>query len=283
MNRSINIAAKKLGAKTSPYYFYKRNTLHSKIRSLIHALRPMQTEHPLIRIGQGADGGYLVPDDLKGIEYCFSPGVSNLVLFEKHILKTYGIKSFLCDYSVDRPKADFDFKFDKKFVGAYNDDIFMTMDAWYEKYLGGTDTGDMLLQMDIEGGEYPALLNMSEQLLARFRIIVIEMHHLFKMLDYVTFPLIEATFIRLLNSHLVVHIHPNNNQGSIKCGDLEIPDVIEIAFLRKDRAKHVLPATTFPHPLDQDVDDERKPLVLPKCWYEWPGEQLAGTDSKRAK
>src|SRR4051794_14449382 len=125
MYRAINITAKKLGVKVNPYYFYGRGSLQSKIRSLIRALRPMQTEHSLIRIGQGADGGYLVPDDLTGIKYCFSPGVSKLVLFEKHILQTYGIKSFLCDYSVDRPKADFDFAFDKKFVGAYNDDTFM--------------------------------------------------------------------------------------------------------------------------------------------------------------
>ena len=27
-------------------------------------------------IGGAGDGGYLVPDDLDGIEYCFSPGVN---------------------------------------------------------------------------------------------------------------------------------------------------------------------------------------------------------------
>jgi hypothetical protein len=124
--------------------------------------------------------------------------------------------------------------------------------------------------MDIEGGEYAALLSTSEELLAKFRVIAIEVHHLFKMLDYVTFPLIEATFMRLLKTHIVVHIHPNNNQGSIKVGDMEIPDVIEMAFLRKDRADHISPATTFPHPLDRDVDLERKSLNLPKCWYASP-------------
>lgn len=268
MNKALKIVAKKLGVKVNPYYLHRRDALHSRIRSLIRALRPQKTEHSLIRIGQCSDGGYLVPDDLKGIKYCFSPGVSDQVSFERQLFDSYGIKSFLCDYSVDRPEAEFDFTFDKKFLGAYDDDVFMTMDAWYEKYLSSYQAGDMLLQMDIEGGEYPSLLNTSAQLLSRFRIIALEMHHLFKMMDYVTFPMIEATFMRLLSTHVVVHIHPNNNQGSIKFEDIEIPDVIEIAFLRRDRAKHLSPATNFPHSLDRDVDDKRRPLVLPKCWYE---------------
>ncbi len=33
-------------------------------------------------MGGENDGGYLVPDDLEGIEYCFSPGVSNIATFE---------------------------------------------------------------------------------------------------------------------------------------------------------------------------------------------------------
>ena len=40
IQRTVNIAAKKLGAKGNPYYIHGGKTLHSKIRSLIRALRP---------------------------------------------------------------------------------------------------------------------------------------------------------------------------------------------------------------------------------------------------
>ena len=36
----------------------------------------------LIRVGSKNDGGYLVPDDLKNINACFSPGVDLNVSFE---------------------------------------------------------------------------------------------------------------------------------------------------------------------------------------------------------
>ena len=54
----------------------------------------------LIRIGSNSDGGYLVPNILDNISYCFSPGVGKLTKFEDHLLK-YKIKSFLADGQVN--------------------------------------------------------------------------------------------------------------------------------------------------------------------------------------
>ena len=52
------------------------------VLELIAKLRPQDCGKDLIRIGGGRDGGYLLPDDLKGIQYCFSPGVGGLADFE---------------------------------------------------------------------------------------------------------------------------------------------------------------------------------------------------------
>ena len=40
-------------------------------------LQPKPTPIPLIRVGDGSDGSYLIPDDLEGISGCLSPGVNN--------------------------------------------------------------------------------------------------------------------------------------------------------------------------------------------------------------
>lgn len=53
-----------------------------KLQEFLGAVRPKKTNHLLIRIGGEGDGGYLVPDDLGGINSCFSPGVSFVADFE---------------------------------------------------------------------------------------------------------------------------------------------------------------------------------------------------------
>jgi hypothetical protein len=77
---------------------YLLSTLASDndVRKLLEKLAPHESDKQLIRIGGEDDGGYLVPDDLQGIEYCFSPGVGKTSKFEKD-LSNRGIHSFLAD------------------------------------------------------------------------------------------------------------------------------------------------------------------------------------------
>ena len=68
------------------------------------------------------------------------------------------------------------FDFEKKFLGAVNNDQFMTSESWVlQKALLDKD---MILQMDIEGAEYPVLLNTPMETFKQFRILVIEFHNL---------------------------------------------------------------------------------------------------------
>ena len=84
----------------------------------------------MIRIGAGGDGGYLIPDDLDGIEYCFSPGVNTTAAFEEE-LAARNIGSFLADHSVSAPPlVRPEFVFDQKYIGATNSDTCMTTACW---------------------------------------------------------------------------------------------------------------------------------------------------------
>ena len=42
----------------------------------------------LVRIGGEGDGGYLLPDIMNKVRYCFSPGVSDVVLLSRNFLKS---------------------------------------------------------------------------------------------------------------------------------------------------------------------------------------------------
>jgi hypothetical protein len=243
-----------------------KQTAVADVLGLIGKLRPQDCGKELIRIGADGDGGYLVPDDFAGIEYCFSPGVSTKSYFEDH-LASLGIKSFLADYSVDCPAVSRpEFVFDKKFLGATNRGEFFTFETWKNKYLRDY-RGDLILQMDIEGFEYEVLLSTHEELLKQFRIIVIEFHFLNKMFDRFSFKIISSTFDKLLQHFDVVHIHPNNSGGSVGRGGVEVPRTIEFTFLNKSRSSYRKAQTVFPHRLDADNETGISPLPLPKCWY----------------
>ena len=64
-------------------------------------VRPVAVDGDLIRLGADGDGGYLVPNDLDGIEACFSPGVADTATFEDELVQR-GIKSYLADFSVEQ-------------------------------------------------------------------------------------------------------------------------------------------------------------------------------------
>ena len=93
---------------------------------------PIVWPQSMVRIGGDQDGGYLLPDDLDGIEFCFSPGVADSASFESDLQTRFGIQSFLADASVDGPPEGFDAAgFQKIFIGDRpNNSRFQTLEHW---------------------------------------------------------------------------------------------------------------------------------------------------------
>lgn len=244
-----------------------RQTPDTDVRDLIKRLRPLDCGRKLIRIGGNADGGYVLPEDFDGIEYCFSPGVGPVADFENH-LAALGIKSFLADYSVTSPPIRKPgFTFDKKYLDANDTDTSFTIKSWRDKYLPSY-AGDLLLQMDIEGAEYQTIISTPVEVLNTFRIMVIEFHFLEKLFDRFVFKIFRACFERILQSFYVAHLHPNNCCGSVSKHGLEVPRVMEFTFYNKKGVGRTKPRGDFPHALDRDNGSEHRSLPLPTCWYE---------------
>lgn len=242
-----------------------RRTDKAAVRDLVAQLYPLVTEHPLIRLGSRGDGGYLIPDDLEGVAACFSPGVEDRATFETDLIER-GIPCFLADASVDGAPIKGDMvHFTKKFLGTINNDITITLDDWVSANRPGND--DLILQMDVEGAEWSVLLNTSRGTLRRFRIMVVELHDLERLMDKHAFTIIKSTFQRLLEDFYIVHNHPNNYGRSVRCGSFTIPRVQEMTFIRKDRVKDTKFAQIFPHPLDEKNDVNGPDIPLPSQWF----------------
>jgi Methyltransferase FkbM domain len=256
--RAVEFAAKR-------GFFVTRRTDLPRLRDFIESLHPVTTDRELIRLGSASDGGYLVPDDLDGIVACFSPGVGKSADFEAAVASR-GIPCYLADASVEKPPISGPLiHFDRKFVGVFEDDRSTTMDRWVKRH--APPAGDLLLQMDIEGAEFACLLNVSEEVLSRFRIIVVELHHLNRLADPVGLDFISASLNRLLAFFHVVHIHPNNLVLPMRVDGLPVPIGLEVTLLRRDRGQVTGYATQFPHPLDRPNLPRIADFPLPDEWH----------------
>lgn len=224
----------------------------------------------LIRIGGESDGGYLVPVRALGnIQYCFSPGVSDTADFENQLANTYGIKSYLADASVSAaPIANDRFHFTRRFLGSAVSDNFMSLTDWVNDSVGSTAC-DMLLQMDIEGAEYDVLINESESTLHRFSIMVIEFHNLQNLLEENCLTLFTSIFEKIYRSFSICHVHPNNCCGVSQLGEIQVPNVIEVTFLRKDLAAQLSIGTpvSLPHRLDARNISGKADIKMPEAWW----------------
>ncbi|MFA8443101.1 FkbM family methyltransferase [Yoonia sp.] len=229
-------------------------------------LRPFTTDTPLLRVGDFGDGGYLVPDDLRGIAACYSPGVSQQASFEMDMAKRC-IPSFMADASVAEPPLHVPgAQFVPKFLGDKDAGEFMTLASWITATDPDPDA-DLLLQMDIEGAEYATLGAAPRDLLWRFRMIVIELHHLPSILTKPKFAKRALSAINKLREDFVtVHLHPNNVSGAVEIEGQMIPRVVEATLLRKDRAQGIRPVESLPHPLDVRHNLRKPALVLPQRW-----------------
>ncbi len=240
---------------------------------LLEAIKPKPMPFELISIGNGKDGTYLIPNDLVGIDACYSPGVNNYKYFEDYLAINFGIKSHMCDFTSDlesfsTPLIEGFQTFEKKWLDVNNSSDSISLSEWVDKYSPNSD-GDLILQIDIEGAEFRNLNNASDLLLKRFRIIVIEIHGFSRLLSNEPNE-VQDLIAKLSEFFDVVHATANNCCGEVFFQDFEInlPNLIEMTFLRKDRILNAQGDLYYPVlPSQFDIiNTNQRPIYLNKNW-----------------
>ena len=209
------------------------------------------------RCGSNSDGGYVFAD-LDGEYGCYiSAGISNEESFSRDFINKYNIKrqnSFGFDGTInDYPYHFTDtIQFIKKNINNFNDDNNSNLSFLTHKY------SNIFLKMDIEGGEYPWLLQIDEFQLSKFKQIVIEFHGINDDSWGSNYSDKIKCLEKLSNTHYIVHAH-GNNYGSVVN---KIPDVIELTYVNKNCFNLVpelntipLPITNLDFPNKSDSDD----------------------------
>ena len=230
----------------------------------LRLIRPFVNGHELIRIGNYGDGGYLLPDDLLGINGCLSIGSNGEWSFERELFHTALIASHILDLEEAKPSdLDKNHFFHAGLLGIKNSAEYITLEKFLRK-CNLNSAEELILKMDIESAEYEVLLDTSLDNLKKFRIMVIEFHYFSKSLNP---NLLLSNFIKIfdkLNTIFdIVHFHPNNCEEVFRINKSHMPRVVEITFHRKDRAKILLVNAKLPHSLDR-ANVPNRPEITPE-------------------
>ncbi len=253
---SLKVAAGKIGLSVH------RHSPAAQQRNVLALLKPVQTEHRLIRLGGDTDGGYLLPDDLEGIGACFSPGVDVVATFERDVVER-GIPTFQIDASVEDTPLKHELNdFEAKFLGIETRDNLITLDDWVKAKVTEA-TGDLLLQMDIEGHEWLTFAAISTETLLRFRIMVLELHFVDGLTHGLGPWLFQPVLERLARYFDVVHLHANNVTPLVQSRELQMSRCLEVTFYRKDRSVQRSPLQEYPNILDRDNVPNRPSVHMP--------------------
>lgn len=240
--------------KRNDFAVQRTKTLVPEERKTILDILAMFAPHdcgvPLRRVGGANDGGYLVPDDLDGIAAMFSPGVSDTITFDREI-SDMGIPCFLADGTVNSPPDMPDnMKFSRFMIGDGGKAGFKTMSDWIAETR--VRDGDLIMQMDIEGAEFDVVTGMPDELIGRFRIMLIELHNIDKMLLGEGRNILQRFMLRLLTQHHVCHVHPNNICAPVDILGRKVPPFVELTLLRSDRVRtDELRSAVYPNPSDR--------------------------------
>ena len=202
-----------------------------------------------LRVGNPTgDGGYVMVDSFQGVSAAISIGIGSDVSWDLDVASR-GIQIFQYDHTVSSPPSSHpNFHFQAIGVGrnTSEDGRFRSLTTMVSEI---PDAGDLILKIDVEGAEWDALSSKRNNILKRFLQIVVEVHEPFS--GTTRTRLRNLRTLRKLNkTHRVVHVHANNCSGVASFEGVNIPNVIEITYLRKT-GHHFVPAKdNFPTILD---------------------------------
>lgn len=265
----MNLKSKIRQALFKQHFWIEELNSKVELNNFLSRFREKFVPCELIRIGGDGDGGYLLPDNLSDISYCFSPGVSVIANFEKELSDKYNIKSFMIDASISKsPVSGLNFQFLQKYLATYTQDEFITLSDWISQSKINSQSGK-ILQMDIEGGEYEVLIYEDSKTLSSFSTMIIEFHFLQKIFEKDFLKMVSTIFEKIYKNFSICHVHPNNFCGVAELDGIVVPRVLEITFIRNDYIKKCSSneKIVLPHRLDRKNVSNKKEIFMPEIWW----------------
>jgi len=226
------------------------------VNSIIEALSlltPYDVNKCKVRIGHNRDGGYILLDDFAERLTVISYGIGNEYSFDEDMAKR-GLNVYMFDHTIDGIKKISDhMEFFKEGVAGVTDQEknLYTIEDHIRKY----DLMDkkLIMKMDVDGAEYDAVGMASNDILARFDQIVMEIHFLDRIGDE-GFRFKFCKMMRKLNNLFTIfHVHLNNcdnPQRNFILPGVPIACLLEVSFVRTVTILRYPSMTLYPTSLD---------------------------------
>lgn len=189
-------------------------------------------EIELVRVGAHHDGGYVMADDFN-VGGAISIGIGPDVTWDQAIAAK-GIPVAMFDPTIRRPPAFVPAaKFFRLGLGSQHQARMEPLEQLVHRSSSHADQ-DLLLKVDVEGAEYEGIGEASQDLLGRFRQIVVELHDLSQLQLPSKRNLVLGMLRKLNESHTSVHVHANNYDEVCLFNAYWFPNAIELTYVRRD-------------------------------------------------
>jgi hypothetical protein len=236
--------------------------LQWQIRRTFHCLSPHDAVgKPKLRVGGLRDGGYVMLDDFATASAVYSLGIGGDVSFDLE-MAGHGMSIHQYDHTVPGPPAQHPlFHFQRKGLAAVEAGEFTTIGNEIRRN-GHSHRRDLILKIDIECAEWEVLDATSDEDLDRFEQIVAEFHGFLRIREPEWRALTQRVLGRLFRTHAVYHVHANNWADFQIIDGVPVPDVLEVSYVRRDRATLVPSTAFFPTPFDVPCHPDRPDIIL---------------------
>jgi hypothetical protein len=187
-----------------------------------------------IRLGNKHDGGYIFIDDFAPISAVISCGISNDVTCDV-ALADLGKDILQYDHTVEGPPVNHPrFHFHKQAIDAFRT-IPGSVPLWEATNAAGEPTKpDLLLKIDIDGGEWETFANFPTETMKRFRQIICEFHWCSRLIDQAYYSQCLRAITNIREQFFPTHLHANNFVPFANVMGVAVPEVFEVTFLNKE-------------------------------------------------
>lgn len=217
-----------------------------------------------LRIGGESDGGYVLLDRLRPEQPVLSYGVGLDSSFDFDLARR-GHRVFMFDHTVKGPRGRLPkgCVFIREGVAAKADHKkrLDTVLAHLRRYRLASRR-DVILKMDIEGGEWDIIAALPDKALDAFEQIVVEFHWLENLKRDSFTAQVRAALQRLNERFTLCHVHANVYGGMRRPAGVVLPNVLEATYVRTDVISRTANRTFYPTEYDHANRPGSKDIVL---------------------
>jgi hypothetical protein len=248
-------------ASILPSWFAEPDTSR-RIRGILALMQPAALGNGRKRrYGRDFDGGYVMIEDLGAAARALSLGINDDVSWDLEMAEA-GLEVFQYDHTIAQlPQDHKNFHFRAQRIGSTDSNGTVSLSKALNEVIEDGKT-NVILKVDIEGDEWHALDATEPSLLAHCTQIVMEYHHLDRLVEDGFAGVAARVLAKFQADFFVCHVHGNNCGNLVNAANVVFPETLEVTYANRRLYKPAMEVEIFPQALDMPNQPGRADLFL---------------------